>query len=91
MCHLVAGCGLDRIPLGNSAVERVKLQEQNARKGEEHDPKPKVLQKQREFYFENGYIILQRLLSDEWITRLRHATEDMVDKSLGLVGRIAVS
>jgi hypothetical protein len=37
-------------------------------------PKPKVLTpKQREFYFENGYIILQRLLSDEWIARLRHA------------------
>ena len=50
-----------------------------------------LTQKQREFYFENGYIILQRLLSDEWITRLRHKTEEMVDKSLGLVGRIAAS
>jgi hypothetical protein len=38
MCHLVAGRGLDRIPLGNSAAERVSLQEQKARERKEHDP-----------------------------------------------------
>ena len=41
--------------------------------------KPTVLtQKQREFYFENGYVLLAKFLSDEWI-RLRAATEEMVD------------
>ena len=44
--------------------------------------KPKVLtQKQREFYFENGYILLEKFLPDSWIERLRNATEAMVDKS----------
>jgi hypothetical protein len=34
--------------------------------------KPRLLtQKQREFYFTNGYILLQKLLSDSWIERLR--------------------
>ena len=34
--------------------------------------KPKILtQKQREFYFENGYILLEKLLSDDWIDKLR--------------------
>jgi ectoine hydroxylase len=43
---------------------------------------PKVLtQKQRESYFENGYILLEKLLPDDWIARLRQATEEMVDKS----------
>ena len=44
--------------------------------------KPKVLtQKQREFYFENGYILLEKFLPDAWIERLRTATDAMVDKS----------
>ena len=44
--------------------------------------KPKILtQKQREFYFENGYILLEKLLPDSWIERLRAATDEMVDKS----------
>ena len=44
--------------------------------------KPRVLtQKQREFYFENGYILLEKFLPDSWIERLRSATDEMVDKS----------
>src|SRR5215203_3026020 len=44
--------------------------------------RPKLLaQKQREFYFENGYILLEKLLPDSWIERLRAATDEMVDKS----------
>ncbi|MDD9877219.1 MAG: phytanoyl-CoA dioxygenase family protein [Magnetovibrio sp.] len=43
---------------------------------------PKVLsQAQREFYFENGYLLLEKALSDDWIERLRQATEDMVEES----------
>ena len=44
--------------------------------------KPRILtQKQREFYFSNGYILLEKLLSDHWIERLRAATEEMVECS----------
>ena len=43
---------------------------------------PKILtQKQREFYFENGYLLLEKLLPDSWIERLRKTTDEMVDKS----------
>ncbi len=32
---------------------------------------PKVLsQKQREQYFGEGYLLLERVISDEWLTRL---------------------
>ncbi len=44
--------------------------------------KPRILtQKQREFYFENGYILLEKILPDSWIERLRAATDEMVDES----------
>ena len=35
-----------------------------------------LTQKQREFYFENGYILLEKLLSDDWIERLRATTDE---------------
>lgn len=44
--------------------------------------KPRVLtQKQRESYFENGYILLERIIPDDWIETLRSTTEEMVDRS----------
>ena len=53
--------------------------------------KPKILtQKQREFYFENGYILLEKLLPDSWIERLRKATDEMVDKSRSITKSDAV-
>ena len=53
--------------------------------------KPKVLtQKQREFYFENGYMLLEKLLPDEWIERLRATTDEMVDRSRGITKSDAV-
>jgi hypothetical protein len=43
---------------------------------------PRLLtQKQREFYFENGYLLLEKLLCDDWIVRLRQATQEMVEMS----------
>jgi ectoine hydroxylase-related dioxygenase (phytanoyl-CoA dioxygenase family) len=43
---------------------------------------PKVLtQKQREFYFENGYLLLEKVVPAEWIDRLRATTEAMIDES----------
>ena len=53
--------------------------------------KPKVLtQKQREFYFENGYILLEKFLPDEWIQKLRATTDEMVDRSRGIAKSDAV-
>lgn len=43
---------------------------------------PKVLtQAQREFYFENGYLLVEKVLSDEWVAKLRRTTDEMVDES----------
>jgi ectoine hydroxylase len=37
--------------------------------------KPKILtQKQRESYFENGFILLEKILPDSWIEKLKAAT-----------------
>ena len=43
---------------------------------------PSVLtEAQREFYFENGYLLVEKALSEEWVLRLRSATDEMVDRS----------
>lgn len=43
---------------------------------------PKVLtQPQREFYFENGYLLLEKIVPDEWIDTLRGATDKVIDDS----------
>lgn len=43
---------------------------------------PRVLeQSQREFYFENGYLLLENFLTDEWVERLRRVTDKVVDDS----------
>ena len=43
---------------------------------------PRVLtQSQREFYFSEGYILLEKIIGDEWIRKLRDATEEMVERS----------
>ena len=53
--------------------------------------KPRVLtQRQREHYFENGYILLEKLLPDSWVERLRLATEEMVEKSRSVTKSDAV-
>ena len=43
---------------------------------------PRVLtQAQRESYFSEGYILLEKIIGDEWIKKLRDATEELVEKS----------
>lgn len=43
---------------------------------------PKVLtDEQRESYFAEGYLLLEGVIPDEWLERLRRATEEMVQKS----------
>jgi hypothetical protein len=53
--------------------------------------RPAVLtQKQRELYFENGYILLEKFLPDSWIERLRAVTDEMVDRSRAVTTSDAV-
>ena len=43
---------------------------------------PRVLtQSQREFYFNEGYILLEKIIGDDWVRRLRAATEELVEAS----------
>jgi ectoine hydroxylase len=43
---------------------------------------PRVLtQAQREFYFSEGYLMLERAIDESWIARLRAATDELVERS----------
>lgn len=43
---------------------------------------PRILeQSQREFYFENGYLLLEKIVPDEWLEKLRRTTDSVVDDS----------
>jgi len=43
---------------------------------------PRVLtQSQREFYFREGYLLLEKIIGDEWLGKLRAATEELVERS----------
>lgn len=43
---------------------------------------PKILeQSQREFYFENGYLLLEKIIPDEWIEKLRRTTDAIIEDS----------
>jgi ectoine hydroxylase-related dioxygenase (phytanoyl-CoA dioxygenase family) len=46
---------------------------------------PLVLsQEQREFYFENGYLLLPEFVSPEWLERLREVSNAFIERSRGL-------
>jgi ectoine hydroxylase len=38
-------------------------------------------QQQREDYFTNGYILLERFIGNEWLKKLRDATNELVEES----------
>ena len=43
---------------------------------------PKVLtDEQRRLYFDNGYLLVESIIPQEWVDRLRAATDQIVDKS----------
>ena len=43
---------------------------------------PRVLtQSQREFYFREGYVLVEKAIGDDWLRRLRAATEELVERS----------
>ena len=46
------------------------------------DIPPRVLtQAQREFYFSEGYILLERIIGEDWLSKLRAATDELVERS----------
>jgi phytanoyl-CoA dioxygenase PhyH len=52
---------------------------------------PQVLsQAQREFYFEQGYLLLEGIVPMEWVERLRAVTDQMVERSRPLTRSDAV-
>jgi ectoine hydroxylase-related dioxygenase (phytanoyl-CoA dioxygenase family) len=52
---------------------------------------PKVLsQEQREFYFENGYVLAERIIPMDWIERLRKLTDEVVEKSRSITKSDAI-
>ncbi len=47
--------------------------------------KPLVLkQAQREFYFENGYLLLEKAINDEWLDKLRATVDELVEETRSL-------
>lgn len=43
---------------------------------------PRVLtQSQREFYFTEGYLLLEKVIDESWLAKLRAATDEMVERS----------
>ncbi|MGE0734095.1 MAG: phytanoyl-CoA dioxygenase family protein [Alphaproteobacteria bacterium] len=52
---------------------------------------PRVLsQKQREAYFADGYILLERILPNEWVEKLRATTTEMTNRSRAVTKSDAV-
>ena len=52
---------------------------------------PRVLtQAQREFYFANGYLLVESVISPEWLDRLRATTQEMVDRTRSMTQSDAV-
>ena len=45
------------------------------------NPPQAITTEQRRFYFENGYLLLEEAISQDWLTRLRETTDEMVEKS----------
>ncbi|MBA2260709.1 MAG: phytanoyl-CoA dioxygenase family protein [Acidobacteria bacterium] len=44
--------------------------------------KPRILtQAQREDYFNEGYLYVERAIGDDWISKLRAATDELIDRS----------
>jgi ectoine hydroxylase-related dioxygenase (phytanoyl-CoA dioxygenase family) len=52
---------------------------------------PKILtHKQRESYFADGYLLVERAISEKWLERLRGATNEMIEESRGITKSDAV-
>jgi ectoine hydroxylase len=47
-------------------------------------PAKVLTEEQREAYWNNGYLLLERLIPEQWLQRLRAATAEMVERSRAL-------
>jgi hypothetical protein len=47
-------------------------------------PAKVLTEEQRESYWEHGYLLLERFIPEEWLQRLRAATDEMVERSRAL-------
>lgn len=47
-------------------------------------PAKVLTEQQRDFYWANGYLLLEKIIPDEWLDRLRAATDEMVRRSTAL-------
>ena len=53
--------------------------------------RPRVLtQQQREFYFSEGYLLVERVIGDDWIRKLRGATDELIERSRAVTKSDAV-
>ncbi len=53
--------------------------------------KPKILSPaQRQSYFDNGYLLVERAIDETWLRRLRAATEELVERSRSVAKSDAV-
>ncbi|MDB9704222.1 phytanoyl-CoA dioxygenase family protein [Rhodospirillales bacterium] len=41
-------------------------------------------QDQREFYFENGYLLVENAINEDWLKRLRATIDEVVDETRAL-------
>ena len=44
-------------------------------------PSRVLTQAQREFYFIEGYILLEKIIGNDWLQKLRDATDELVERS----------
>ena len=52
---------------------------------------PKILtDEQRHFYFENGYLLVENAIPQEWVQRLLDTTDQMVEQSRSLTQSDAI-
>jgi ectoine hydroxylase len=48
--------------------------------------RPRVLSEaQRAFYFNEGYLLLEKIIDDDWIRKLRSATAELIERSRSIV------
>jgi ectoine hydroxylase-related dioxygenase (phytanoyl-CoA dioxygenase family) len=52
---------------------------------------PRVLtQEQREFYFTNGYLLVESVIGPDWLDRLRATTQEMIDRTRSMTQSDAI-
>ncbi|MBO0874749.1 MAG: phytanoyl-CoA dioxygenase family protein [Pseudonocardia sp.] len=52
---------------------------------------PKIVtEEQREFYFANGFLLLEEVIPADWLARLRRATDQMIERSRAISASDAV-